>query len=203
VNGLVRELCRDFPTEIESVGGPCALDSLSSVKRMRDDLAIRTGPPNPTADLTMAQLPSEHQRRVLAIARFKDVLLVRSSFENNVGLAWVGLALLWLATALFAGISASVSAQYRHPGIFFIIASIVLGLFLALLEWEGMATIRRLQQMRWTRAVDEFSNEYPRLVAEWGGRQAFENSETSAAILRTLDPESAENKGFLARLFGG
>ena len=196
VNGIVKELSWDFPTEVESVGGPSALDNLSSVRRMRDDLAIRTGPTTPTAGLTMAQLPSEPQRRVLAIARFKDVLLVRSSVENSVGFAWVGLGLLWIATALFTGILAyhaqadvstivqgargTIPEVHMHkPPQFrlYVIAAIVLGLFLAWLEWEGMAAIRRFQQMRWTSAVDEFSNEYPRLVAEWGGRQAFDNPE--------------------------
>jgi hypothetical protein len=214
VRAFVTELSRDFPREVESVGGSAALDSLSTIKRMRDDLAIPTGPPTSTAGLTVAQLETEPQRRLMAAARFKDVLLVRSAVENNVGGTWAGLVFLWIGTGLATGIlayqaslpprySSTVKVPVQPSQILYVIGAIVLGIFLAWLIWEWMTAIRRGQERRWACAVDEFTNQYPKLVAEWGGRQAFDNPETSAAILRALEPESASNKGFLARVLGG
>ena len=209
VKSLITELSRDFPREVESVGGSAALESHSTVRRMRDDLALSTGPATPTAGLTMAQLQTEPQRRLMAAARFKDVMHVRSSVENNVVGTWAGVVFLWMGAGLLSGILAYQASlppwgQPYQPGqTLYVIGAIVLGLFLTWFIWEWMSVIRHWQERRWASTVDEFTNEYPKLVAEWGGRQTFDNPETSAAILRTLEPESASNKGFLAKILGG
>ena len=64
----------------------------------------------------------------------------------------------------------------------------MVALCVAWVEWEAMAAMRRAQRKRWENALNDFANEYPILVKEWGGRNMLSKPDTIAAVLRSLGP---------------
>ncbi|OWK43864.1 serine/threonine-protein kinase [Fimbriiglobus ruber] len=206
LNDQIAELARDFPFEVEAAGGRAALKDYGVVRRARDDLAIPTSPPAPTAELTPEQVAADPARRALAAARLTDLIRRKDQTDGNLDASWLALIGLWVIVVVPAAFVVFFGTRMfddTWSKTLSVIVSVTIGLFAAWLWWEAVAAWRQSLRRKWAAEVDEFTAEYPRLVAAWGGRGAFNNPETRVALLRSLDPTTKAGKGFLKRWFGG
>ena len=98
IERMTRGLVRDFPAEVEATGSADVLGSLPSVRKVRDDLAIPTGPPSPTAAYGEEELLADPKRRTLALLRVQNLLLTWHIVRDRLGSTWAFLVLLWVFT---------------------------------------------------------------------------------------------------------
>ncbi len=206
VEGLVREIASDFPTEVESWGGRAVLRHPDTVRQILKELsAPKLPPPSPTSLLAPADVTNDQARKAILIARLQEHDKVLDTTDGAVTGSWVGLVFLWLLAVpgSVAGVGTLCHDMKMNEFITILIV-IIVGVWVAWLSWWGMAAIRKSFRRKMVEAGDNLAADYPQFVNQWGGRRVLDSRETLAALIKTYTPEAWNTKGgWFRRLFGG
>lgn len=205
---LTEELAGEFPAEVVGWGGRSVLRHPATVRQIRRELdppaPSAPSPTSATSAIGPDEVAADPTRKVLLVARLRDVDKAVDGAADAAGLSWMGFFLLGLMLGPGAGAGAFAVAQELRlnalaGGAFLVVAVLTV----LVLVWSSMAAIRRHFRQKAVTTVDRFAADYPRLVEGWGGRRVLESRETLAALIKTYDPAEGNRVGWLRRLFGG
>jgi serine/threonine protein kinase len=206
VEGLVREIASDFPTEVETWGGRAVLRHPETVRRILKELSpSELQPPSPTSILAPNDVTNDPTRKAILIARLQEHDKVLDTTNDAVAGSWVAMFVFCLPVAIGSAVGVGQITQFesKNNGLAFMFA-IITGGVVAWLSWWGMAAIRRNYRRKMVEAGNNLAADYPPLVSQWGGRRVLDSRETLAALIKTYTPEAWSTKGgWFRRLFGG